>query len=140
MLGTQVVFDRWDMYIDLMHHSLEKADWGKNYGWVARLNYRFSPSWTLFVKHSYEKNMSEIERGAAVWVDQLVPAGHTYTKNGLGMEYRPKGLSSVRLHAYAGLLTDWNWWTEAEEPDMSESLTLNVGATWTMDFRKVLTK
>ena len=147
-LGTQVVFDRWDWYVDLMHHSLANDDWGKNYGIVSRANFRLNKSWTLFVKGSYEQNESEVDvNGLAataagtsyVGMDFLMPKpGHSYARYGVGFEYHPKGLASVRFHGYVAEMTES--YTVANQDITEHGLNVNLGATWTVDFYSMFKK
>ena len=136
MLGTQVCFDRWDAYLDLMHHMLDSDEWGQNIGYVFRLNYRLTPALTLFAKSSWERNESDRDMATIAWIDQMVPAGHTYSKNGLGVEYRPHGMESLRMHGYVAYLSDYN-----KSLDQSvEGVAVNIGLTWTMDFHQLMKK
>ncbi|MBQ6684441.1 MAG: hypothetical protein IJM74_10095 [Bacteroidales bacterium] len=135
MLGTRVAYQRWSLYLDLMHHALGWNDWGRNYGGVLRSDLQLSPSLTLFVKGSCEKNTSKLDLASPQWLDQLVPAGHTFTKGGLGCEYRPKGMETVRLHCYAALLFDHEY-----NAQTWRSFTFNMGASWGIDFATLIHK
>lgn len=136
MLGTQLVFDRWDFYLDLMHHSLSFDDWGKNLGYVARLNYHFNDAWSIFLKSSWEKNSSDEDLNTPIWVDQMVPAGHSFSKQCIGAEFRPKGMHTLRLHGYVGYLTDSDQILNVEE----DGFVCNLGLTWDMDFLPLFKK
>lgn len=127
-LGTQVSFERWDAYLDLMQHSFAADDWGRDIGVVARLNYRIGDGWTVFAKGSYEQNPDEVS-DADRSRDVLMPFGAKHSRCGLGAEFRPKGMCNVRLHGYVGYIdTDIERWE------------LNLGATWVMDFHKMFAK
>lgn len=134
MLGTKFSLGYTDMYLDLMHHALATDDWGKNLGVVFRWNYRLRSDLNLFIKGSYEQNRSEVDLNSPAALDNLVPAGHRYAKYGAGCEYYP--VESVRLHAYVAELSD----EIIAFKRTTHSLTVNVGATWTMDFKKLKTK
>lgn len=142
-LGTQVLIgDIADIYVDLMHHSLATDDWGKNFGIVSRANYYLNKNLTLFAKGSYERNKSQVDldNTTGIGMDFLMPdPGHSYARYGVGFEYRPKGLASVRLHGYVAGMTDS--YTNAANQDIVEhGLNVNLGATWTMDFHKLFKK
>lgn len=135
MIGTRVAYDRWSLYLDLMHHALEWNDWGHNYGAVVRADIRLTPSLILFLKGSHEKNTSALDLHTSAWIDQLVAAGHSYFKGGLGCEYRPKRMESVRLHCYAALLSD-----QAPNSQPHRSFTFNMGASWGIDIAHLFNK
>lgn len=139
MMGNKLVFDRWDIYIDLMHHALAWDDWGKNFGVVSCANWYFTPEFNIFVKGMYEQNQSEVDLNSAVALDHLLLKGHTYARYGLGFEYYPKGLDkSVRLHTYVCRMTESYADNGVDVTDASWNF--NIGATWTMDFHKLLKK
>ena len=133
ILGTRYVSTdgKVDIYLDLMHHALATDDWGKNFGMVFRWNYHLNEKLCLFIKSSYEQNKSEVDLASATMIDNLVPANHRYTKVGAGCEYYPT--PSVRLHAYVADLNDEAISTKTT----NMSLAVNMGATWTMDFKKL---
>ncbi|MBR1799590.1 MAG: hypothetical protein IJ761_06845 [Bacteroidales bacterium] len=136
MLGTHVQFDKWDAYLDLMHHALTADDWGNNLGYVARFNWRCASQWTLFFKSSFERNSSQVEYDSPVWIDQMVPAHSSFTKNGIGLEFKPQKVVGIRLHAYAGLQSCFDHQTSTSE----YSIMANAGLTWTMDFSNLINK
>ena len=83
MIGNKLVFDKWDMYVDFMHHALSFNDWGKNFGVVSCANYYFTPQFNIFIKGMFEQNKSEVDLNSAVALDHLLRAGHTYARYGL---------------------------------------------------------
>lgn len=134
-LGTQVDYDRWNWYFDFLHRALETDDWGKNFSFVSRFNYRLTPQYSLFVKGSYEQNHSNLDflPGTTTSVDNLVPAGHEFVKAGIGIEYRP--IDNVRLHFFSAFLR------ESQNGDATvNGIAVNFGATWNMDFHKLFEK
>lgn len=149
MLGNQLTFDKWDIYIDIMHHSLAWNDWGKNIGFVSCANYYFTPQFNIFVKGMYEQNKSDVTLGSSVAIDHQLAAGHTSARYGLGFEWFPSKEKNVRLHIYACRMTDSYDRTETITPTESPEATapttvttrvtdacwnFNIGATWTIDY------
>ena len=135
MLGTRATYGGWSLYLDLMHHALAWDDWGRNLGFVARMDWKVARGLTLMARGSYERNGSEVDLQTAQWLDQLVPAGHAFFKGFVGAEYRPEGAESVRLHAYAGMETD-----KADGSPAGRRPAFNLGATWGIDFARLLQK
>ena len=135
MIGNKFVFDKWDIYVDFMHHALSFDDWGKNFGVVSCANYYFTPEFNIFVKGMFEQNKSEVDLNSAVALDHLLRAGHTYSRYGLGFEWFPKGLKSVRLHTYVCRMQEW-----VNNTEIDNTWNFNLGATWTMDFYKLIKK
>ena len=139
-LGNRLAYDKWDIYVDLLHHSLALDDWGKNYGVVSRLNLHVSPSLNVFLKGSYEQNRSDydyITLGSGS-LDCLALPHHSTCLYAAGVEYRPASCPSVRLHGYLGgrRETDYNPAT----PVTSDTFEANVGVSWNVDVRKILDK
>lgn len=136
MIGNKFTFEKWDIYIDFMHHALAINDWGKNFGVVSCANYYFTPDFNIFVKGMFEQNKSEVDLNSAVALDHLLLAGHTYVRYGLGFEWYPKGMKNVRLHTYACRMQEW---------DVSNTMTedcwnFNIGATWSVDYYQLFKK
>ena len=123
MIGNKVVFEKWDLYVDLMHHALAIDDWGKNFGVVSCANWYFTDRFNLFVKGMIEQNKSEVDLNSAVALDHLLRAGHTYARYGLGFECR---MTESYTEGGVDVVEDcWNF---------------NIGATWTVDFMKLKVK
>lgn len=148
-LGHEVSFDRWDLYLDLIHHALAKDDWGKNFAVVSCMNVLLTDDLNFFVKGSYEQNHSEADYvnfskyGRSL--DCLVEAGHTYLLAGAGLEYRPKNCKNVRLHGFMA-------WRRTLDDSVfpvapggqvvgasttTNTLNANMGITWDMDIHKM---
>ena len=139
MLGVKLVYDKWDWYVDFMHHALAFDDWGKNLGFVSCANYYFTPQFNIFVKGMYEQNKSDVTLGSSVSMDHQLAAGHTTARYGLGFEWYPSEQKNVRLHIYGCRMTDS--YTDAAGVDKTvASWNFNIGATWTMDFYKLFKK
>lgn len=135
MFGNKLTFDKWDIYVDFMHHALAFNDWGKNFGIVSCANYYFTPEFNIFVKGMFEQNKSEVDLNSAVALDHLLLAGHTYARYGLGFEYFPEGLKNVRLHTYVCRMEEWDGTTEIDN-----TWNFNIGATWSMDYTQLFKK
>jgi len=139
MIGNELVYDKWDLYIDVMHHALDWDDWGKNFGFVSCANYYFTPRFNIFIKGMYEQNKSAERIGSAVSPGHQLEAGHTSARYGLGLEYFPNEQKNVRLHAYACRMTD-QYTDIAGESHLDASWNFNIGATWTVDVHRILDK
>ena len=138
MIGNKLVYDKWDIYLDFMHHALSFDDWGKNFGFVSCANYYFTDRFNIFVKGMYEQNMSEVTLGSSVSMDHQLAAGHTSARYGLGFEWYPSEQKNVRLHIYGCRMTDS--YTDDAGKHFNESWNFNIGATWTMDYYKLFKK
>lgn len=138
MIGNKVVFEKWDLYVDLMHHALAIDDWGKNFGVVSCANWYFTDRFNLFVKGMIEQNKSEVDLNSAVALDHLLRAGHTYARYGLGFEYFADKGKTVRLHTYVCRMTES--YTEGGVDVVEDCWNFNIGATWTVDFMKLKVK
>jgi len=139
MIGNKLVYDRWDIYLDLMHHALSFDDWGKNFGFVSCANYYFTDRFNIFIKGMYEQNKSSETLASSVSMDHQLQAGHTSARYGLGFEWYPSKQKNVRLHIYGCRMTDSYTVDDAADPRYGQDVTdaawnFNIGATWTMDF------
>ncbi len=140
MIGSKLVYDKWDIYLDIMHHSLSIDDWGKNIGFVSCANYYFTDQFNIFIKGMYEQNKSNVHLGSAVAPDHQLAAGHTSARYGLGFEYYPNDQKNVRLHIYGCRMTD-SYTDNTTGNDITTSTwNFNIGATWTMDYHKMFKK
>lgn len=138
-LGNKLVYDKWDIYVDLMHHAFATDDWGANFGIVSCANFQITPEWNLFLKGSYEQNHSDyayITPHTGASFDCLVPAHSSYCLYGGGFEYRPEFCKAVRLHGYVAYRQD----TEGLSDHTLNTLQCNLGVTWNMDFLKLINK
>ena len=139
MIGTKLVYDKWDLYVDFMHHALAFDDWGKNFGVVSCANYYFTPQFNIFVKGMYEQNKSGENLGSSVALDHQLAAGHTSARYGLGFEWFPSEQKNVRLHIYGCRMTD-SYTDNLGVDQRVESWNFNLGATWTMDYYQMFKK
>ena len=139
MIGNKLVYDKWDLYVDFMHHALSFDDWGKNFGFVSCANYYFTDRFNIFVKGMYEQNKSEVTLGSSVSMDHQLAAGHTSARYGLGFEWYPSKEKNVRLHIYGCRMTD-SYTDDAGVPQLDESWNFNIGATWTIDYYTLFKK
>lgn len=140
MIGNKLVYDKWDLYVDFIHHALAIDDWGKNFGIVSCANYYFTPQFNIFVKGMYEQNKSGENLGSSVAMDHQLAAGHTSARYGLGFEYFPSEQKNVRLHIYACRMTDSFTDATTNQPVTVATWNFNVGATWTMDYYQMFKK
>ena len=75
--------------------------------------------------------------GSAVAFGHQLVAGHTSARYGMGFEWFPNEEKSVRLHIYGCRMTDSYTDANTNEVVSNASWNINLGATWTMDFRKL---
>lgn len=130
-LGHKLVYDRWDIYLDLIHHAVATDDWGKNYAIVSCLNFLVADDLNLFVKGAYEQNKSEADLLTTDALDCLIPGGTSYATYGIGFEYKPSFCTDVRLHGFvAGR-------TQDDETGKTNTLTGNIGITWHMNIHRM---
>lgn len=140
MIGNKLVYDKWDLYLDFIHHALAFDDWGKNFGFVSCANYYFTPQFNIFVKGMYEQNKSSETLASSVSMDHQLVAGHTSARYGLGFEYFPTKEKNVRLHLYGCRMTDSFNDATTGQPTTVASWNFNIGATWTMDYFQMFKK
>ena len=138
-VGNKLVYDRWDIYLDLIHRAHSFDDWGNNFAVVSCLNFQITPSLNLFAKGAYEQNRSEkavdgmgVVRGR---FDCLVPEGTSFTTYGLGFELRPQFCRDMRIHGYIAERHH----TLVNQPS-DNSLFVNCGITWDMDIHAIVTQ
>ena len=144
-LGNKLTYDRWDLYIDFLHHALATDDWGKNFCVVSCANYKALSWLNIFAKGGYETNHSVYEYSFAEYaVSGLIndvlsrPETDAYFIGG-GFEIVPSICKAVRFH---GFLCH----RHEEHPDVvtpgltsqSNELTANVGVTWFMDIHRII--
>lgn len=139
MIGSKLVYDKWDIYLDLMHHALSIDDWGKNFGVVSCANYYFTDRFNIFVKSMYEQNKSNVTLGSSVSMDHQLAAGHTSARYGLGFEWFPSKEKNVRLHIYGCRMTD-SYNDDMNVHHFNATWNFNIGATWTMDYYQMFKK
>ncbi len=145
-MGHKLTYDKWDIYLDFIHHALSTDDWGSNYAVVSCMNFLATPALNIFVKGAYEQNRSDYAtlniRGTVT--DCLVAPQHAYLLYGAGFEYRPKSCQAVRIHGFmAGreisAYADANG-NRLDSPSVENTLEFNLGITWNMDVHKMLSE
>ncbi|MBR1516681.1 MAG: hypothetical protein IJ620_00855 [Bacteroidales bacterium] len=146
-LGHKVTFDSWDLYIDLMHHSLGTDDWGKIFGIVGCANLRVTPWLNLFAKGGYETNHSKYEIDYASFASTTAPMqSHDILAQpetdsyfyGMGVEITPVFCKDVRLHALANQYHHTHPDLANPGANTTESkLNVKVGLTWFMNIHRM---
>lgn len=142
-LGSKLVYDKWDMYLDLMHRASSTSQLDANWAVISRLAIHPNNNLTLFVKGGYEQNLDDDEwdayiHGATPW-DCLAQPGQIYGFYGAGVEYRPAVCRDVRFHAFvANFETRHAATTDNAYTDVD--LKVNVGVTWDINVLKMLKK
>lgn len=137
-IGNKLVYDRWDIYLDLIHRAHGYSDWGNNFAIVSCFNFQLTPSFNLFAKGGYEQNRSDKSvdgMGIKGRFDCLVPEGESFTTYGLGFELRPTFCRDLRIHGYVASRHH----TALDRPS-DNSLFVNGGITWDMDIHAIVTQ
>lgn len=138
-VGNKLVYDRWDIYLDLIHHAHDYNDWGNNFAVVSCFNFQLTPSLNLFAKGGYEQNRSDkaitnFENSVGLF-DCLLPAGESFSVYCLGFELRPQFCRDMRIHGYVASRHH----TQVDAPS-GNSLFVNGGITWDMDIHAIVTQ
>ena len=136
-IGNELTFDRWDIYLDLIHHAHSYNDWGNNFGIISCFNFLVTPSFNLFAKGAYEQNRSDKAINnfgvSAGLFDCLIPVGSSFTTYGLGFELRPSFCRDLRIHGFVASRHQ----TTVGQPS-SDHLFVNGGVTWDMDIHSIV--
>ncbi len=136
-LGNKLIYDRWDLYLDLIHHALATDDWGKNYAAIACFNFHLTNDFNIYGKASYEQNLSEVDFVNPVALDCLIASGSRIAKYGIGFEYNPSFCKDVRLH---GVLSYNDYRVEdinGNQQSFTDQITANIGITWHMNIHRM---
>ena len=138
-LGNKLIYDRWDVYYDLIHHALDADDWGKNFAAVFCFNFHLTKDFNIYGKCSYEQNHSEVDflNTSGLGLDCLIPAGHSYAKYGFGFEYTPSFCKDVRLHGVLSYCRNGIENAAGAENDRINTVTANIGITWHMNIHRM---
>lgn len=143
-IGQKLAYDKFDIYLDLIHHAMTTSDWLNNYAVVSCANWYVKPGLSFFAKGSYEQNRSLSAIGLSNWgnpslmFDCLAEEEHSYCTYGLGMEYRPQVCPSFRFHAYVANRTTIDYNKAIDDPDYKQNnLMVNCGISWNMDFNRM---
>lgn len=143
-LGHKLTYDKWDLYLDLIHHANAANDWMNNYAVVSCANYYLNNGLNFFVKGAYEQNHSnevipgfgtrDYDLGA---YDCLIKEGTSIATYGVGMEYHPKSCPDFRLHAFVANRTTTTDLGAENSQSVNSQLQCNVGITWDMNVLKM---
>lgn len=139
-LGTQVVYPRWNGYLDVIIRTQEFLFAELDYSIVSRVNVDMGKGFTLFAKGGLEYNDGDDNDFLGVSglpMDIMSVPGTDYCFYGLGCEYRPERCKDVRLHAYIAQFT--RVYHNNLTPD-ERNFRVNFGLTWDMNFLKHINK
>lgn len=140
-LGNKLVYDKWDLYVDLMSRCTSTSQLTSNWSVVSRLGIHSGKNLTVFLKGGYEQNKNKDEwdaymRGELPW-DCLSMPGQTTGFYGAGVEYRPSICKDVRFHAFVANFETGNA-TTTDHAYTDVDLRVNVGLTWNINVLKML--
>lgn len=137
--GHKLIYDRWDLYVDLIHHALAADDWGKNYAGVICFNFHLTEAFNIYGKCSYEQNLSEAEflNTSGFDLDCLIPAGNSFAKYGFGFEYVPSFCKDVRLHGVVSYCDNKVQNSNGDITSHNKTITANLGITWHMNIHRM---
>lgn len=133
-LGTQVVYPRWNGYLDVIFRTQEFLFDVLDFSVVSRFNYDLGKGFTAFAKGGYERNEGANDYLGVTFLpmDIMAIPSSDYCFYGLGCEYRPESCKDVRLHAY---VAQFNRQYFNNTPD-EKNFCFNFGLTWDMNFLK----
>lgn len=140
-IGQKLVYDKFDIYLDLIHHAMATNDWGNNYAVVSCANWYVNKNLSFFAKGSWEQNFSSNALGN-YWLtnpgmfDCFAEEDHSYCTYGLGMEFRPASCPDFRFHAYVANRTTVDNTLVIANYSMN-NLMVNCGVTWNMDINRM---
>ena len=136
-LGNKLIYDRWDLYVDLIHHALATDDWGKNFAAIVCFNFHLTNDFNIYAKGAYEQNLSEVDFINPAALDCLIASGSRIAKYGIGFEYNPSFCKDVRLH---GVLSYNNFRNEninGNQLSFTDQFNANIGITWHMNIHRM---
>lgn len=136
-LGNKLIYDRWDLYVDLIHHALAIDDWGKNFAGIVCFNFHLTKDFNIYGKVSYEQNKSDVDLASNNELDCLITAGSTITKYGIGFEYNPSFCKDVRLHGVLSYCDNEMDNTYTNTSWKTKTATVNLGITWHMNIHRM---
>ena len=136
-LGNKLIYDRWDLYVDLIHHALDVDDWGKNFAGIACFNFHLTKDFNIYGKISYEQNKSEVDLLSNNELDCLIPAGSTIAKYGIGFEYNPSFCKDVRVHGVLSYCDNKMDNSYANTNWETKTINVNLGITWHMNIHRM---
>lgn len=147
-LGHELVFKKWDFYLDFIHHATSTKSIMKDFSVVACANAFISDYFSMFAKVGYEQNLDGVEaryylnpeNEGAIW-DCLSFPGMQSVRAGLGFEFKPKSCPDIRIHIIAAdycsrYLADAIVTGASSFKDfpMQHRLAISGGVTWHIDF------
>ena len=138
-LGNKLIYDRWDLYVDLIHHALAGDDWCKNYAAVACFNFHLTNDFNIYAKAAYEQNLSEVDflSTKPYGLDVLIGSGEKYLFYGFGFEYNPSFCKDVRLHGVLSYCDNVTENANGNQITFKNTLTANIGITWHMNIHRM---
>ena len=138
-LGNKLTYNRWDLYIDLIHHALASDDWGKNFAAVGCLNFHLTDDFNLYAKGAYEQNLSEADFASVLPydLDILIGQGNKFLFYGVGFEYNPSFCKDVRLHGVLSYCDHTLEDAAGNTTSFTHTLTANIGITWHMNIHRM---
>ena len=144
-LGNQLVYDKWDIYVDFINRSLDTEEMGNiftDYSLVGRASMKIGKSWSLFLKGGCEQNLSKYEishsayeNGGLLMDNLALPDTRRFFYGG-GVEFRPISCPAFRIHAY---VAEFNQ-TRVSTGDETNYLNANIGLTWEMNVLNEINK
>lgn len=137
-LGHELTYDKWDFYLDLIHHAQAFNDWGHNFALVTCANFKLGKGFSFYIKGAYEQNKSnEVLEGfgnsSTGFYDCLIEAGHSYIHVGGGAEYIPPFCPDFKVHFFVA-----NRNVQVAGLPTTNQLEANIGITWYMDIHKMV--
>ena len=136
-LGNKLIYDRWDLYVDLIHHALSRKDLGKNFAAIGCFNYHLTEEFNIYGKVSYEQNKSEVDLQSATPLDCLITAGSKISKYGIGFEYNPSFCKDVRFHGVLSYCQNHREQPLVSINNSTNTFTVNFGITWHMNIHRM---
>lgn len=148
-LGNKLTFDRWDLYLDLIHHGVTTDQLTQNWAIISCANIYLSEGFNIFVKGGYEQNLDKNEltnyqATGKMW-DCLTVPGQKYGFYGIGFELKPSFYRDLRIHGYVADFASRQHIINANDDleasgEISHHLNVNFGLTWNMDIHGAFKK
>ena len=138
-LGHKLIYDRWDLYLDLIHHALASDDWGKNFAAVICFNFHITDDFNIYAKGAFEQNLSEVDFLSVqpYDLDVLIGKGNKFLFYGFGFEYNPSFCKDVRLHGVLSYCDNNIEDKDGNKQSFTKTLTANIGITWHMNIHRM---
>ena len=136
-LGNKLQFGWWSWYVDYMNRAANVKKFFSDFTIVSRMDFSLK-NVNLYLKGGYEQNFAENNPFATVVRDPLMTPNASAFFYGLGVEYHPKGIQAVRLHAF--VKNDHYTAVEPQITNKKFSVTGEIGITWNVDFLRYFSK